>query len=104
MARSFGRGNRIRQAADTQREMNAAASTDESDARARMERALKEVRDHASTVLAFVHRSQRAWKAYFDAEVELRWPPNAGGNRGQVHLSIPVRGNRTRVPGRNWQM
>ena len=72
------------QAADTQREMNAAASADESDARARMERALKEVRDHASTlgaqastVLALVDRSQRAWKAYFDAEVELRWPPNA---------------------------
>ena len=64
--------------------MNAAASADESDARARMERALKEVRDHASTlgaqgstVLALVDRSQRAWKAYFDAEVELRWPPNA---------------------------
>ena len=72
------------QAAETQREMNAAASADESDARARMERALKEVRDHASTlgaqgstVLALVDRSQRAWKAYFDAEVELRWPPNA---------------------------
>jgi uncharacterized protein YecT (DUF1311 family) len=72
------------QAATTQREMNAAASADESDARARMERALKEVRDHASTlgaqgstVLALVDRSQRAWKAYFDAEVELRWPPNA---------------------------
>ena len=73
------------QAAETQRDMNAAASADESDARARMERALKEVRDHASTlgaqgstVLALVDRSQRAWKAYFDAEVELRWPPNAG--------------------------
>lgn len=72
------------QAATTQREMNAAASADESDARARMERALKEARDHASTlgaqgsiVLALVDRSQRAWKAYFDAEVELRWPPNA---------------------------
>ena len=72
------------QAAETQRDMNAAASADESDARARMERALKEVRDHASTlgaqgstVLALVDRSQRAWKAYFDAEVELRWPPNA---------------------------
>ena len=72
------------QAATTQRDMNAAASADESDARARMERALKEVRDHASTlgaqgstVLALVDRSQRAWKAYFDAEVELRWPPNA---------------------------
>ena len=73
------------QAATTQLDMNAAASADESDARARMERALKEVRDHASTlgaqgstVLALVDRSQRAWKAYFDAEVELRWPPNAG--------------------------
>ena len=73
------------QAATTQLDMNAAASADESDARARMERALKEVRDHASTlgaqgstVLAFVDRSQLAWKAYFDAEVELRWPPNAG--------------------------
>ena len=72
------------QAATTQLDMNAAASADESDARARMERALKEVRDHASTlgaqgstVLALVDRSQRAWKAYFDAEVELRWPPNA---------------------------
>ena len=72
------------QAATTQRDMNAAASADESDARARMERALKEARDHASTlgaqgstVLALVDRSQRAWKAYFDAEVELRWPPNA---------------------------
>ncbi len=72
------------QAATTQRDMNAAASADESDARARMERALKKVRDHASTlgaqgsiVLALVDRSQRAWKAYFDAEVELRWPPNA---------------------------
>ena len=73
------------QAATTQLDMTAAASADESDARARMERALKEVRDHASTlgaqastVLAFVDRSQLAWKAYFDAEVELRWPPNAG--------------------------
>ena len=72
------------QAATTQLDMNAAASADESDARARMERALKEARDHASTlgaqastVLALVDRSQRAWKAYFDAEVELRWPPNA---------------------------
>ena len=72
------------QAATTQLDMNAAASADESDARARMERALKEVRDHASTlgaqgstVLALMDRSQRAWKAYFDAEVELRWPPNA---------------------------
>jgi uncharacterized protein YecT (DUF1311 family) len=71
--------------------MNAAASADESDARARMERALKEVRDHAltlgaqgSTVLAFVDRSQRAWKAYFDAEVELRWPPN-GGDFGTIY-------------------
>ena len=64
MARSFGRGNRIRQAADTQRDMNSAASTDESDARARRERALKEVRDHASTVFAFVHRSQRAWQSW----------------------------------------
>ena len=73
------------QAAETQREMNAAASADESDARARMERALKEVRDHASTlgaqastVLALVDRSQRSWKTYFDAEVELRWPSDAG--------------------------
>ena len=73
------------QAAETQHDMNAAASADETEARARMERALKEVRDHASTlgaqastVLALVDRSQRAWKAYFDAEVELRWPPNAG--------------------------
>ena len=79
MGRSFGRGSRIRQAADTPREMNAAASADESDAGARMECALKEVRDHGSTqgaqgstVLALVDRSQRAWKAYFDAEVPPR--------------------------------
>jgi hypothetical protein len=59
--------------------MNAAASADECAARARRERALKEVRDHASTlgaqgstVLALVDRSQRAWKAYFDAEVPPR--------------------------------
>ena len=29
-------------------------------------------------MLALVDRSQRSWKTYFDAEVELRWPPNAG--------------------------
>ena len=34
-------------------------------------------RAHGSTVLALVDLSQRAWNAYFDAEVELRWPPNA---------------------------